>query len=73
VFLSKIVFGKPKNLAIFATAMRERIATHIGEMAEWSIAAVLKTVDCNRSGGSNPSFSAEVLNPVKFFTGFFII
>ena len=30
-----------------------------GEMAEWSIAAVLKTVDCNRSGGSNPSFSAK--------------
>jgi hypothetical protein len=32
-----------------------------GEMAEWSIAAVLKTVDCNRSGGSNPSLSAETL------------
>ena len=30
-----------------------------GEMAEWSNAAVLKTVDCNRSGGSNPSFSAK--------------
>lgn len=30
-----------------------------GEMAERSNAAVLKTVDCNRSGGSNPSFSAE--------------
>jgi hypothetical protein len=29
-----------------------------GELAEWSIAAVLKTVDCNRSGGSNPSLSA---------------
>lgn len=29
-----------------------------GEMAEWSNAAVLKTVDCNRSGGSNPSLSA---------------
>ena len=28
-------------------------------MAEWSIAAVLKTVDCNRSGGSNPSSSAS--------------
>jgi len=27
-------------------------------MAERSNAAVLKTVDCNRSGGSNPSFSA---------------
>gem|GEM_PF-801020 len=30
----------------------------IGEVAEWSNAAVLKTVDCNRSGGSNPSLSA---------------
>ena len=30
-------------------------------MAERSNAAVLKTVDCNRSGGSNPSFSAEGL------------
>jgi hypothetical protein len=28
------------------------------EMAEWSIAMVLKTIDCNRSGGSNPSLSA---------------
>ena len=31
-----------------------------GELAEWSIAAVLKTVDCNRSGGSNPSLSANL-------------
>lgn len=28
-------------------------------MAERSNAAVLKTVDCNRSGGSNPSLSAD--------------
>ena len=28
-------------------------------MAERSNAAVLKTVDCNRSGGSNPSLSAK--------------
>ena len=28
-------------------------------MAEWSIAAVLKTVELKGSGGSNPSFSAE--------------
>ncbi len=27
-------------------------------MAEWSIAAVLKTVDLRGSGGSNPSLSA---------------
>ena len=32
---------------------------HIGELAEWSNAAVLKTVDLNGSGGSNPSLSAE--------------
>ena len=32
-----------------------------GEMAEWSNAAVLKTVDLNGSGGSNPSLSAEAL------------
>ena len=30
-----------------------------GKMAEWSIAAVLKTVDLNGSGGSNPSLSAK--------------
>jgi hypothetical protein len=30
-----------------------------GEMAERFNAAVLKTVDCNRSGGSNPSLSAS--------------
>ena len=29
-----------------------------GEVAEWSIAAVLKTVDLHGSGGSNPSLSA---------------
>jgi hypothetical protein len=41
-------------------------ATHYfapGELAEWSIAAVLKTVDCNRSGGSNPSLSAKQMFP----------
>ena len=34
---------------------------NIGEMAEWSNAAVLKTVDLHGSGGSNPSLSAEIL------------
>ena len=28
-------------------------------MAEWSIAAVLKTVELRGSGGSNPSLSAK--------------
>lgn len=32
-----------------------------GEVAEWSIAPVLKTGACNRAGGSNPSLSAECI------------
>ena len=45
-----------------------------GEMAEWSNAAVLKTVEGHTSGGSNPSFSAGKL-PNLFninMLGFFI-
>ena len=37
---------------------KEVIFAAIGEMAEWSNAAVLKTVEGHTSGGSNPSFSA---------------
>ena len=33
-----------------------------GELAEWSIAVVLKTVDLQGSGGSNPSLSAAERN-----------
>jgi hypothetical protein len=33
----------------------------IGKMAEWLIATVLKTVEGNTSGGSNPSLSAKIL------------
>ena len=36
-------------------------------MAEWSIAAVLKTVDPQGSGGSNPSLSASFLTKVAQF------
>jgi hypothetical protein len=32
-------------------------------MAEWSIAAVLKTVELRGSGGSNPSLSAKEIGP----------
>ena len=32
----------------------------LGEVAEWSIAAVLKTVVLRGTGGSNPSLSAEL-------------
>ena len=42
-------------------------------MAEWSIAAVLKTVEVRASGGSNPSLSAAkgVNQVVMRFTPFF--
>ena len=38
-----------------------------GEMAEWSIAAVLKTVEGHTSGGSNPSLSAKINEGPKFW------
>ena len=38
----------------------------VGEVAEWSIAAVLKTVVLRGTGGSNPSLSAE--SKTKDFT-----
>jgi hypothetical protein len=41
------------------------ICNRLGEMAEWSNAAVLKTVEGHTSGGSNPSFSA-ILIPITF-------
>ena len=45
----------------------------LGEVAEWSIAAVLKTVELRGSGGSNPSLSAAkgVNQVVTRFTPFF--
>ncbi len=53
---SQIFFGRFEIIPTFATPFNERI----GEMAEWSNAAVLKTVDVRASGGSNPSLSAAM-------------
>ncbi len=36
-----------------------------GKLAEWSIAAVLKTVDVKASGGSNPSLSAIKITSIN--------
>ena len=46
------------ELSLFLTFAPQLIAP-TGEMAEWSNAAVLKTVEGHTSGGSNPSFSAN--------------
>ena len=43
-----------------------------GEMAEWSIAAVLKTVELRGSGGSNPSLSATQMKNESDEGSFFL-
>ena len=48
--------------------VKTKYVLDIGEMAEWSIAAVLKTVEGHTSGGSNPSLSAK---PADYFSGFY--
>ncbi len=48
------------SLQRFSKRSMCQIINDTGEMAEWSIAAVLKTVDCHRSWGSNPYLSAEM-------------
>ena len=56
-------FVDSKIILTFAPQLRTKRLQNMlettGEMAEWSIAAVLKTVELRGSGGSNPSFSAE--------------
>ena len=42
-------------------------------MAEWSIAAVLKTVVLRGTGGSNPSLSADEVVNLGFATSFFCL
>ena len=49
----------PKKIPTFAPLKRREIRDGFGRMAEWSNAAVLKTVDLHGSGGSNPSSSAK--------------
>ena len=52
-----ISYIKNKMKKYFAGMKKVRIFAD-GKMAEWSNAAVLKTVDLHGSGGSNPSLSA---------------
>ncbi len=50
----------PKKISTFAPLKRRENRDEFGRMAEWSNAAVLKTVDLHGSGGSNPSSSARI-------------
>ena len=55
-------FADSKIILTFTPQLRTKRLQNMlettGEMAEWSIAAVLKTVELRGSGGSNPSLSA---------------
>ena len=56
----------------FSARLRQTVDGKIkyAEMVEWSIAAVLKTVDGKLSGGSNPSLCAkkrDMLGHISFF------
>lgn len=67
-FRSTLLFFPKICVPLQSTSQKKDEAGEIkfdfGEMAEWSNAAVLKTVDLNGSGGSNPSLSAG-----KWLTG----
>ena len=67
--IRRIVFCFPKIIIPLHSLLKKVI----GEMAEWSIAAVLKTVEVRASGGSNPSLSANkgVNQIITIFTPFF--
>ena len=54
------VSKKSRNFA--ALLKKSTSKRSFGEMAEWSIAAVLKTVVLRGTGGSNPSLSARGVN-----------
>ena len=58
---SKVILIESHQLNISYFKKGMYICNRIGEMAEWSNAAVLKTVEGHASGGSNPSFSASTI------------
>ena len=62
-FFGKYLQGIKKVCNFALANERERCEAETGrmqgEVAEWSIAAVLKTVEGHTSGGSNPSLSAK--------------
>ncbi len=68
------MFAETKKRPTFATLLKESaVLKSTGEMAEWSIAAVLKTVELRGSGGSNPSLSANNYKSliIERLSGFF--
>ena len=69
------MFGSLKNSRTFASLSKGSTSENrgFGEVAEWSIAAVLKTVVLRGTRGSNPCLSAikDVNQALARFTPFF--
>ena len=64
--LSAPTQNKVKNIfKIIWWFKKNAILLSFGEVAEWSIAAVLKTVELRGSGGSNPSLSAQKTKNIR--------
>ena len=60
-----------KKHITFAPLLRPKpVIQAEGEMVEWSITTVLKTVVLRGTGGSNPSLSAKNLRNLLIFSGF---
>ena len=57
----RVILNKISKMStkIFSVWKRFLFLHRFGEVAEWSNAAVLKTVVLRGTGGSNPSFSAN--------------
>ena len=57
----KFAYNKKKYYLCTAFQTKSRQNKTFGEMVEWSITTVLKTVVLRGTGGSNPSLSAKEL------------
>ncbi len=68
------MFAQSKNSRTFATLSKGSASENrgFGEVAEWSIAAVLKTVVLRGTRGSNPCLSAWKLRKVNALRIFFV-
>ena len=59
IFLHNLSLFQMNSVPLHSLSKRKLVHTTIGEMVEWSITTVLKTVVPRGTGGSNPSLSAE--------------
>ena len=73
-FFGKIFWNYQKKSYLCIAFEKQSISKkRFGEVAEWSIAAVLKTVVLRGTGGSNPSLSAPIKKSLTEFSKTFFI